>query len=90
MNPVADKADSFPNSLQMTIRSRTRCQGRSPLSNLRCAVITSTDLWKSSLIPIIIRRSRKLLSKYRADVGTQRFKTRLCCSQRMPIERSVA
>jgi hypothetical protein len=89
MNSVTDKADSFLNLLQMTIRSRMRCQGCSLISSLRHAVITNIDLWKSFLIPIIIRRPRKSLSKYCADAGTQRFKIRLCCRQRVAIERSV-
>ncbi len=89
MNSVADKADNIFNLLPMTIRPQTRCQGCSLVSNLRCAAIINIDLCKSFLISIIIRRSRKLLSKYCADVGTQRFRTRLCCRQRMGIERRV-
>src|SRR4030042_1675622 len=86
MNSVPDKADSFLNVLQMTIRPRMRCQGCSLISSLPHAVITNIDLWKSFLIPIIIRRPRKSLSKYCSNAGTQRFKTWRCCRQRMVIE----
>jgi hypothetical protein len=89
MKSVTEKADSFLNLLQMTVRSRMRCQGCSLISGPRHAVVTNTDLWKSFLTPIIIRRPRKSLSKYCADAGTQRFKIRLCCRQRVAIERSV-
>ena len=89
MNSVTDKTDSFPNLLQSIIRPRMRCHGCSLISNLRQAVITDIRLWKSVLIPIIIRRPQKSLGKRRIRGGRQSLRIRLCCGQRMPIERRV-